>query len=323
VSRTALLVDAAYSRHRNPPGHPERPERIEVLLPLAGADATGGERLVPVRPRPATAEEILAVHRPSHLERVAASAGRRLTVFDADTSAGEDSFETALLAAGGVLEVIDAVVAKRVDNGFALVRPPGHHAESDRVMGFCLFNNVAVGAEYARRRHGLDRILIVDWDVHHGNGTQEIFWSDGGVMYVSFHQYPFYPGTGAAHERGEGAGEGATLNLPLAAGSGDAEVLEAFRSVVEPAARRFAPDMVLVSAGFDAHRDDPLASLTMTREGFAELARGVLGIAEDCCDGRLVAVLEGGYDLDALRACVDAVLAEMSGVPRRREEETT
>lgn len=310
-------MDRTYLRHRNSPGHPERPERIEALLSLTPAGDSA--RLAAVRPRPASSDEITAVHHPDHLARVAASAGKRLTIFDPDTSAGPDSFETALLAAGGTLEVIDAVVEKRADNGLALVRPPGHHAERNRVMGFCLLNNVAVGAEHLRRRHGLERILIVDWDAHHGNGTQDIFWEDGGVMYTSMHQYPFYPGTGAAHERGEAAGEGATLNAPLAAGSGDAEVLEAFRTVIEPAGRRFAPEFVLVSAGFDAHRKDPLASLTMTEKGFARLARGVLAIAEDCCDGRLVAVLEGGYDRDALRACVGTVLAEMSGEPVREE----
>jgi acetoin utilization deacetylase AcuC-like enzyme len=207
--------------------------------------------------------------------------------------------------------VIDAVVEGRAANGFAFVRPPGHHAESDRVMGFCLFNNVAAGAAHLRRTHGAGRVLILDWDVHHGNGTQEIFWRDGSVLFVSLHEYPLYPGTGAASERGDGDGEGTTLNVPLSAGGGDAEYAEAMRALVVPAIRRFAPEFVLVSAGFDAHRDDRLANMSVTEAGFAALARTAVDLAAECCDGRLVLVLEGGYALGALRRSAAAVLAEL------------
>ncbi|MGQ0723502.1 MAG: histone deacetylase family protein [Candidatus Eiseniibacteriota bacterium] len=309
MPRTALLADARFRQHENPRGHPERVARIETLLSLA--DEPGRADVLRVTPRAASVEELSAVHTPRHVERVAASAGRERTVFDADTTATALSYETARLAVGGVLEVIDAVVDRRAENGFAFVRPPGHHAESDRVMGFCLFNNVALGAAHLRRTHGVGRVLILDWDVHHGNGTQEIFYSDADVMFVSLHQYPLYPGTGAASERGEGPGEGATLNVPLSAGGGDAVYAEAMRALVVPALRRFAPEFVLVSAGFDAHRDDPLANMNVTEKGFADLARRVMDVAADCCDGRLVLTLEGGYALGALRSSAAAVLQEL------------
>jgi acetoin utilization deacetylase AcuC-like enzyme len=309
MKRTALLLDRRFLEHRTLPGHPERPERIEVLLgALETADEEG---LVRIAPRPATREELLAAHAEEHLARVADTAGRELTEFDADTSAGPGSHETALHAAGGFLEVLDAILDGRAENGLALVRPPGHHAESNRVMGFCLYNNIAVGARHLRRRRGLRRVLIVDWDVHHGNGTQEIFWDDPGVLYVSLHEFPLYPGTGAADETGRGAGSGATLNVPLPSGSGDDDVLLAFDRIVEPACRNFDPEFVLISAGFDAHARDPLASLEMSAEGFARLTRRLLRIAENHCDGRCAAVLEGGYDLEALRSSVLAVLREL------------
>jgi acetoin utilization deacetylase AcuC-like enzyme len=313
MRQTALLVDPRYAEHRNPAGHPERSERIEALLSLA--EDPGRDGIVPVAARPATRDEILAVHTAAHFDRVAATAGVERTVFDADTSASPRTFETALLACGGLLAVVDAVMAGSADNGCALVRPPGHHAESGRIMGFCFFNNVAVGAAHLRRHHGLERILIVDWDVHHGNGTQEIFWEDPDVLYVSLHEYPCYPGGGASHETGAGAGAGATVNVPLPAGCGDAEFVQAFDRLVEPAARRFDPDFVLVSAGFDAHGRDPLASMSMTEEGYVTLTRRLMAVARDTCDGRLAAVLEGGYDLVALEASVRAVLGEMGGEP--------
>jgi acetoin utilization deacetylase AcuC-like enzyme len=212
-----------------------------------------------------------------------------------------------------VLALVDAVMAGRVDNGFAFVRPPGHHAEPDRAMGFCLFNNVALAAAHLRAAHGLERVLVVDWDVHHGNGTQHAFYDDPHVLFVSSHQYPFYPGTGAAREVGVGEGEGFTLNLPFPAGYGDAQYVRAFVDVVEPVARRFGPQFILVSAGFDAHRRDPLAGMDMTEAGFACLARLLLRLSQDVCENRLVAVLEGGYDFEALARSVAAVLGEMSG----------
>ena len=204
-------------------------------------------------------------------------------------------------------------MAGDTDNGFAMVRPPGHHAEADRAMGFCLFNNVAIAARCLCRRHGLDRVLVMDWDVHHGNGTQHIFAEDPNVLYVSTHQYPFYPGTGRVEEVGAGKGEGFTLNVPLPAGCGDGEYLDAFIRVIDPVCRQFEPQFVLVSAGFDAHLRDPLASMMVSEEGFACLARVLLRVAADHADGRFAAVLEGGYDLDGLRRSVARVLDEMRG----------
>jgi acetoin utilization deacetylase AcuC-like enzyme len=212
-----------------------------------------------------------------------------------------------------LLNLLDDVMVKRSDNGFAFVRPPGHHAERERAMGFCLFNNVAVGAEYLRRRHGLDRVLIVDWDVHHGNGTQHMFENDPGVLYVSTHQYPYYPGTGAMHEAGEGEGEGFTLNVPFPGGFGDAEYADAFRTVILPVAEEYQPEFVLVSAGFDPHYRDPLASMNVTEAGFAAMARGLVDLAGRVCGGRCVAILEGGYDLTAIRDSASAVLSELQG----------
>jgi acetoin utilization deacetylase AcuC-like enzyme len=315
LPRTALVIDEAYGEHRAAPGHPERADRIRALLPFAQEPG-----LLRVAPRPATREEILAVHAEAHWTAVADSAGRPFTFYDLDTSAGPRSFETALLASGGVLELADAVASGHADNGFAAVRPPGHHAESDRVLGFCLFNHVAVAARHLQRVHGMERIAVLDFDAHHGNGTQEIFWEDPDVLYVSLHEHPFYPGTGSAAERGGGAGEGATVNLPLAAGSGDAEVLDALRTAALPAVRSFAPDFLLLSAGFDAHRADPLANLEMTDAGFTDVGRAVMDAAADCCGGRVAAVLEGGYDLPALRASFRAFLDEMRGVTTREEE---
>jgi acetoin utilization deacetylase AcuC-like enzyme len=244
---------------------------------------------------------------------VAATAERDRFAFDADTPTSSRSFEAALRAAGGTLAAVDAVMAGAADNGFALVRPPGHHAVPERAMGFCLFNNVAVAAAHLRAAHGLERVLVVDWDVHHGNGTQDAFYADSHVLFMSSHQYPFYPGTGSAREVGRGEGEGFTLNVPLPSGCGDAEYLQAYLEVVEPVARQFRPEFVLISAGFDAHARDPLAEMEVSERGFAGLARLVARIARDVCGNRLVAVLEGGYDLAALGESVATVLDELGG----------
>jgi acetoin utilization deacetylase AcuC-like enzyme len=309
VRSTALLVDARFTAHVNGPGDPERVERIERLLRVAERPERDG--IVRVAPRPALPEEILAVHAPEHYERVAASAGRPFTRFDPDTTACAASFDVARLAAGGVLEVVGTVLDGRAQNGVALVRPPGHHAESNAVMGFCLFNNVAIAAAWLRRR-GVARVLIVDWDVHHGNGTQEIFWESPDVSFLSVHQHPLYPGTGLPTETGAGEGAGATLNVPLPAGCGDGEYVEVFERIVRPAADRFAPDFVLVSAGFDTHRDDPLGGMQVTGAGYRELTRILLEIADRHAGGSIVFVLEGGYDLDGLEEGVRAVLETLA-----------
>jgi acetoin utilization deacetylase AcuC-like enzyme len=265
--------------------HPEAPRRIEMLL---GAAATWTEA------RPATPEQIERCHTAEHIARIRDVEAP--TWLDGDTPASETSYEAALLAAGGAIQAATS-------GGFALVRPPGHHATADRAMGFCLFNNVAIAARAVQAEVGVERVAIIDWDVHHGNGTQSIFWDDPTVLYVSLHQWPFYPGTGAP-----GEGNETTLNVPLRAGSGNEEYLLAFEETVEPAVRGFESDLLLVSAGFDAHTDDPLASMDVTGYGFRELARRCRGLAP-----RVAAVLEGGYNLETLPGLVHAALAGFSG----------
>jgi acetoin utilization deacetylase AcuC-like enzyme len=303
---TAVVFDRRMLAHDPGFGHPERPDRLKVL-----ADHLESARdVVHLGARPATEDELALVHPSAHVERIAATAGRPRVSFDPDTATSAASWEAAQLAAGSLLVVCEAVLAAQVDNGFALVRPPGHHAERDRAMGFCLFNNVATAAAWLRRR-GVGRIAIVDWDLHHGNGTQHLFEHDPDVLYVSTHQFPFYPGTGAAEEVGHGAAAGRTLNLPFPAGFGDAEYVRAFDEVIAPVVRQFAPEFVLVSAGFDADHRDPLGGMQVTPGGFAAMARACVGLAQETAQGRIAAVLEGGYDLDGIVEGVDATLAAL------------
>jgi acetoin utilization deacetylase AcuC-like enzyme len=306
---TGIVIDPRYMAHDTGHGHPERPERIGALLPTMAERAD----VVHVAPRPATGDDVVLVHGEGHFERVARTARRTHDAFDADTPVSARSFDTACLAAGGVLALLDEVVAGRLRNGFAMVRPPGHHAERERAMGFCLFNNVAIGAAHLRARYQLERVMVVDWDVHHGNGTQDSFAGDPGVLFVSTHRWPFYPGTGAIDEMGDGEGRGYTVNLPFPGGFGDAEYAEAFHAVVAPLALEYEPQLILVSAGFDPHRRDPLGGMAVTERGFAAMAQTLLAAAERVCDGRLVAVLEGGYDLRAMRDSAEAVLDVLCG----------
>lgn len=309
--KTGIVIDERYTAHDTGYGHPERPERIRALLEMIKERQPGG--LVRIDPRPAAPEEIALNHDATLIAQVAATAGRDFFAFDADTPTSRQSYETALLAAGGLVALVDAIMDGAVQNGFALVRPPGHHAEYGQAMGFCLFNNVAIAARVLRARHGLERVLIMDWDVHHGNGTQHSFYDDPNVLYMSTHQYPFYPGTGAADEVGRGQGTGFTVNIPMRAGSGDGEFVEAFTRVVAPIARQFRPQFVLVSAGFDCHRRDPLGGLTATEEGFALMTRVLLRCAHESADGRLAAVLEGGYDPKAVCDSAARVLDGLGG----------
>jgi len=254
-----------------------------------------------MEPRPATDAEVLACHTRDYLATVrrdVASGAESLSTGDTDVC--RDSLEAALLAAGGVLSAVDAVVGSKVKNAFCVVRPPGHHATPDRGMGFCIFNNVAIAARYAQNKHKIARVLIADWDVHHGNGTQEIFYEDGSVFFFSTHQWPWYPGTGSAAETGRGGGKGTKLNCPFPAGSGGKEIVGAFRDKLVPAANKFKPELVLISAGFDSREGDPLGGFKLTDDDFAEMTRIVAGIAREHAGGRLVSVLEGGYSLDGL-----------------------
>jgi acetoin utilization deacetylase AcuC-like enzyme len=275
---------------------------------VSEALAAHGGSLVPVAPRPADDEEILRVHGREHLTRLAEATRRAPLQLDPDTYLSERSLAVARLAAGGAIDLARAVVRRDLPTGLAAIRPPGHHAEASRAMGFCLLNNVAVTARALQVEEGVERVLVFDWDVHHGNGTQHSFEEDPSVLYVSTHQFPYYPGTGAAGETGRGAGEGATLNVPLPAGCGDAEYVGAVQRLLVPAARAFRPDVVLVSAGFDAHADDPLAAMTVTAAGFAAMAAVVRHLADDLCGGRLVFLLEGGYAASGLREGTDAVV---------------
>ncbi len=305
-SKTGFVCDGIYLEHKTTPGHPESPQRLTAItehLKAVGLDA----QLVRLAPRPAEEKWLRTVHAASYIERARKACVEGDDYLDSgDVPISTRSYEAAVLAAGGVLTAVDAVMAGKVANAFCAVRPPGHHAVQDRAMGFCIFNNGAIGAKYAQQQYDLAKILIVDWDVHHGNGTQATFYEDPSVLYFSVHQYPFYPGTGAEREIGRGKGLNTTINVPLPAGSDDSDFLEAFEKKLRPAAVAFAPDFVLVSAGFDAHENDTLGGMRVTTECFGKLTRIVKEIAEQCCKGRLVSVLEGGYGLDGLAASVEA-----------------
>ena len=305
MGRTGFVYDPRYLAHDMGAGHPESPNRLRAIMQRLEQSGLAAE-LTRIASRTAEDEWITLVHRPEyvgHLNREAPTSGR--VSLDADTSMSPGSLPAAYLAAGGALAGVDAIMADQVQHVFCAVRPPGHHAEAGRAMGFCLFNNVAIAARYAQKRYGVQRVLIVDWDVHHGNGTQHSFEADPSVLFFSTHQYPHYPGTGRATESGTGAGEGFTINVPMEAGEGDDDYRAVFQKVLVPAADAFKPELVIISAGFDAHRDDPLASMGLTEEGYADLTSIVAGIATRHCRGRLLSSLEGGYNLTALAASVE------------------
>lgn len=296
---TAYVYHPLFLAHRSR-GHPESPERLERVMETL--ENTGiFERLMALEPAPATAAEIELVHSAAHHLRVQQVAARGGGHLDHDTYVNEHSYEAALLAAGGGNTAVRAVMRGDVDNAFCLVRPPGHHATPDRGMGFCLFNNVAIAARVAQNEFGLERVLIVDFDVHHGNGTQDTFFEDPSVLYFSTHQYGFfYPGTGNWRETGRGQGAGTTVNVPLPAGVGDNGYAIVFRDLLWPIARHFGPQLMLISAGFDAHWSDPLAAMLLSLTGYANLVRELRDMAQSLCDGRIVFTLEGGYHLDVL-----------------------
>lgn len=308
-----LLSDPRFFQHRSTAYHPERPERLDAAhAAIERARSSAGLVFSPVEPRLATHEELARVHDPKFLDWLGKLRGEDGYI-DADTFVGPDSVAVAQLAAGGTIALLDRILDGPVKQGFALVRPPGHHARAGQAMGFCLLNNVAIAAAHARMR-GLERIAIIDWDVHHGNGTQEMFYDDPHVLYVSTHQFPFYPGTGAVLETGERDGTGFTLNVPLGAGGGDALYRGVFERVIVPALEEFAPQLVIISAGFDASARDPLAEMALTAEAFGWMGRALRRVADRSAGGRVLVALEGGYDLVALEA---GLLATTRGVVDR------
>ncbi len=311
---TALVYDPFNLRHTRE-GHPENYRRLERAWSLLSQDGIV-KQMMAVPSGMAPLDAITKVHTPAYVDRLQMAQMLGGGHLDADTYLNADSYTAALLAAGGLLNVVDAVLWGKADNGMALVRPPGHHALPYVGMGFCLLANVAIAARWAQEHHGLNRVLIVDFDVHHGNGTQDIFWSDPSVLFFSTHQYPFYPGTGAADEVGDEMGYGTTINVPFPAYVGDKGYLEAFRRILAPAARRFRPQLILLSAGFDAHWLDPLASMQLSVTGYAALVEELLALADELCGGRLVSVLEGGYNLDVLSHAVLTTLRVLGGDAR-------
>ncbi len=310
MAKTALVLDDLLTHHRTVEGHPECPERLTVIrksleplkVPLVLPTSRADFAAIALCHDPRYVEKILTLIR----EGASELAG-------GDVSVSAESGEVALHAAGGVIDAVDAVLGGQADNAFCAVRPPGHHARPAAAMGFCLFNNIAIAARHAQKQHGLERVAIVDWDVHHGNGTQEIFYQDGSVLFFSTHQSPWYPGTGLAAETGEGEGADSTINRPLPAGSGRTEILAALRECLLPALEKFHPDLILISAGFDSRAGDPLGQFRLTDADFSEMTRLLTEAAARHCGGRLVSVLEGGYNLAGLGPAVNAHVSSLMG----------
>ncbi len=321
---TALVYDPLFLEHQTPKGHPERPERLlGVIEVLEGLKWMEREGLVHLSPRAASMDELALIHTPAYIQRVqhaaeraarlAAENGRASQFFATDTYVSAKSYEAAIHAAGAPLTAIDAILQGTVTNAYCLVRPPGHHALADSAMGFCLFNNVAIAARYALEHHGLERVMIIDYDVHHGNGTQDAFYEDPRVLYFSIHQAPFYPGTGLSTELGDGPGLGTTVNVPLPATTDFGPYEAVFRQVMAPLADRFDPQLILVSAGFDAHWSDPVGDMYLSTAAFAKFNEVIINLANTLCEGRLVMVQEGGYNLNALAGCVATSINQLLG----------
>ncbi len=314
TSPLAIVQDEAYLRHDAGPFHPERPDRLRAVAAALAACAPA-DRVIALPPREAGSEDLHLLHPPAYVDlvvRECAAASAPVHLSTGDTVIGRESERIARLAVGGVLAACDAIMAGKAARAFCAVRPPGHHALPARGMGFCVYNSLALGARHLQTRHRVERVLIADFDYHHGNGTEAAFYEDGSVFVFSCHDLFAYPGTGHPGRQGEGSGAGRNLNVPLPPGSGDEAMLQALERQLTPAARAFGPEFLLVSAGFDGHRSDPLGAFTCTEEGYGDAARLLRELADDLCGGRALALLEGGYDLEALGASVGAFCAEWS-----------
>ena len=304
--KTGIVKDQRYKEHNMGAFHVESPQRLEVIYRMIEEEISFPYQ--EIEPRLAQEEEITMIHSPSYVNHIKNTSGKERVILDPDTATSARSYEVALLAAGGLLKAADLIMENKIGNSFALVRPPGHHAEASRAMGFCLFNNVAIAAQYLIEKYSLKRILIVDWDLHHGNGTQHSFYERSDVLYFSTHQYPHYPGTGNWDETGKNSGEGYTVNVPLSAGKTDEDYLFIFRYILIPIASAYKPQFILVSAGFDIHKNDPLGGMRISNQGFAALTLELLLLAHQFCQDRILFTLEGGYDLQGLKQGVKQVL---------------
>ena len=314
MRKTAIFRDPLFVKHNPGFNHPESPERLRVIHEVLDKKEIRDSFLYP-KFSAASHKTIGLNHSPNLIKRVAQTAGKSFDSLDPDTKTSPDSYDAAIMAVGALTTGVDLLLAGEIDNGFALVRPPGYHAEEDRSMGFCLFNNVAVAARYAINTCGLKRVMIVDWDLHHGNGTQHSFYDSDKVLYVSSHQFPYYPGTGDIYETGRGKGEGYTVNIPLPGYQGDLEYAALFNDIVVPVGREYKPELVLVSCGFDIYRGDPLGLMEVTSDGFAYLTRCMVTLAEEVCGGKVLVTLEGGYDMNGQRDGGMGVLSELLGHP--------
>lgn len=315
-ANTGYVYDERYLKHEPGGYHPERPDRLRAIQQRVISSGLIDE-LVLIQPYEAPLDRITRLHDPDYLERFRLACEKKMRIFQSpDNGICADSYAIALLAVGGVLAACDAVMTGKAHNAFCAVRPPGHHAEHAQAMGFCFFNNIAIGARYLQDKYGLERIAILDWDVHHGNGTQHLFETDPTVFYISLHQDPFtcYPGTGRQSEQGKGAGLGFTLNFPLPRGSGDKTYLKTIQEGVIPALVAFHPDFLMISSGFDAHADDPLAHMELSRDGYAHMGRLMAAFAQEHCNSRIITVLEGGYNLEVLQECVEDHLRILQGI---------